>query len=86
METMNEMNILLSTGMTKYDAERHIKMGAIIYDVDDYLENFEEYADSLEEDAKADLKNFLKKGIDGTIWDNDLTTYRGKKYYIEYAL
>lgn len=86
METTKEMNILLSTGMTQHDAKKHMKMGAIIYEVNDYLNNFNEYADALEEDAKTELRNFLKKGKDGTIWDNDLTTYEDKKYYIEYAL
>lgn len=86
METTNEINILLSTGMTKHDVKRHMRMGVIIYEVGDYLENFEEYADTLEDDAKAELKNFLQRGEDGKIWDNDLTTYKGDKYYIEYAL
>ena len=86
METNTKMEILLSTGMTEYDAKRHLKNGAVIYDVQDYLDHFDVYAGDLDEDDQTELKKFLKKGEEGTLWDNDLVIYEGKKYFIEYVL
>lgn len=83
---MKELEILKSTGMTEYDAKRHLKDGALIHEVEDYLKNFEEYAAELGEDDKAELREFLEVGKSGTLWDNDLTEHEGVKYYIEYLL
>lgn len=85
METNTKMEILLSTGMTEHDAKKHLKNGAVIYDVQDYLDHFDVYAGDLDEDDQEELKNFLQKGEEGTLWDNDLVIYEGKKYFIEYV-
>lgn len=82
----NEINILMNTGMTKADAERHLRNGATVYKVNEYLKFFDEYTESFDDDDKVKLRTFLEAGEDGSIWDNDLTTCDGVQYYIEYCL
>lgn len=81
-----KIEILKATGMSNHDAKRHMKEGATIYEANDYIANFEQYASGLEEEDKETLLNFLKAGKRGSIWGNDLIEYDGIKYYIEYAL
>lgn len=81
-----EIEILMSTGMTEYDAKRHLNDGAIIHDLNEYLDDFENETEYLTDDEKEELRNFLTEGKDGMLWDNDLTTYEGVQYYIVYSL
>lgn len=81
-----EIEILMSTGMTKHDAEKHLKEGASIYEVDDFMKNFDEYTREMDDEYKEELRAFLTSGKDGHLWDNDVTTYNGIRYYIEYVL
>lgn len=84
----NELQILSSTGMTESDAKKHLKDGAIIYDLDDYLNNFEEYTSpfDFEQEEKEEFKKFLETRKIGSYRDNDLTKYDGKYFFIEYVL
>lgn len=83
---MKELEILMQTGMSKRDAERHIENGVEIYEVEEFLNNFENYAEALEDEDKEKLRKFLENNKTGIIWDNDLVEYDGKRYYIEYSL
>lgn len=84
---MNELGILLSTGMTLYDAKRYLAEGqATIYSLNDYISHFDEYTEHMDHEEKSQLFKFLKEANDGSFGDNDLTTFDGIKYYIEYCL
>ena len=84
---INEIEILKSTGMTEFDAKKHIKMGVTIYEVDDCLKHFESVFGDFEGDEKENLRAFLMAKKDGSrLWDNDLTICDGTAYYIEYCL
>lgn len=85
MKTEREINILISAGKTKHDAE---KANCIIYE--DLEENIEkyckewEYLNNEEENYTEKIRKMVKTGI--PIEDWQITIYKGKKYYIEYIL
>ena len=56
-----------------------VKMsGAVVYEYEDYLKHFDEYAGELEEEYKQRLKNEVETSDDGPLvnWDMDLVTLR----------
>lgn len=85
MKTEKEINILISAGRTKQDAE---KANCIIYE--DLGENVEkyckewEYLNNEEENYTEKIRKMVKTGIPMEDWQ--ITIYEGKKYYIEYIL
>ena len=50
------------------------------------MKNFDEYTREMDDEYKEELRAFLTSGKDGHLWDNDVTTYNGIRYYIEYVL
>lgn len=85
MKTEKEINILISAGRTKEDAE---KANCIIYgDLEKNLEIYckeWQYLDNKEESYTDKVRNMVKTGIPMLDWQ--ITIFEGKKYYIEYIL
>lgn len=80
----DEIAILMLDHCTKFDAEKHLKNGTVIYS--DFEECFDEYINGwdFDNDYVEDLRNMVKthKRVDG--WS--IVNYNGKTYYIEYVL
>lgn len=84
---MNEMEILMSTGMCERDARRKLKDGIVmIHELTEFMEFFDYYTQFLENKDKRDLRKFLDAKNCGSYKDDDLTWYDGKYYFIEYVL
>lgn len=85
---MKNMEILISTGMSQRDAEKHLKAGAEINVVEEMIDELS-HKSQLDETEK-EILDFLKQGLaskkDTKLYDNDLTWYNGTAYYIEYCL
>lgn len=75
-----EMMILMATGMTEHDAERHIKKGCTIW------ENPDEYIENLKDCGvwEGQTVEGIRSGSDEP--DVDMVTYEGHEYLVEYVL
>ena len=40
---MDQINILMADGCSKYEAKRHLKNGTLIFDKSNFVSNFETY-------------------------------------------
>ena len=47
-----DIKIIMATNKTKREAEEYLKRGAVVYECEDYLKHFDEYAGELEEEYK----------------------------------
>lgn len=86
MEREREIEILVKAGSTRGEAEYHLERGSIIYEVEDFLEFFEEYTQACDPEDQERLKAFVESGKDGICGDYALVTYDGTRYLIEYVL
>lgn len=84
------IDILKSDGMTTADAEKHIKNGATIYSASDFLANAADYCGGLDpDDVKAicdAIRATISDGKNRSFFDNDIISYRGAVYYVEFCL
>ncbi len=83
-----DIKIIMAASKTKREAEEYLKNGAVVYEYEDYLEHFDEYAGELEEEYKQQLRHEVETSDDGPLvnWDMDLVTLEGVRYLIEYFL
>ena len=83
-----DIKIIMAAGCTRTEAEKHLKNGSTVYELNDYLNHFDEYAGELEEEYKLQLKHEVEASDDGPLvnWDMDLVTFEGTRYVIEYFL
>ena len=86
MDRRKEIEILAEAGSTRSEAEYHLNRGAIVYEVADFLEFFEEYTQGCEPEDQECIKSFVEEGKDGVCDDYTMVTYDGTQYLIEYVL
>ena len=74
----------MKDGCTRYDAEKHLKNGATIFE--DLEENFESYMEEwdIEEEDQEKYKTMIESGIPVLDWG--VAKIDEKTYYIEYIL
>lgn len=51
---MTDIEILMASGSTKAEAERHLKRGSAVYDLDSYVSEIAAYADGLADDGESE--------------------------------
>lgn len=82
---LDDEEIMVIAGCSKYEAHRHFLNGSCVYEMDDYIEHFDEYTCGIyDEDESVAIIEDLKNGIPQE--DHDIVTNEGKTYYIEYVL
>lgn len=87
MTDNKRIEIIMAAGSTKYEAEKHLKNGTIIYEYDDYINNASGYMYGLEEEDQKKLLEAIKnKEPNITKYDHSVVNYENKWYVIEYAL
>lgn len=79
-----ETEILIKDGCTRYDAERHMKNGTLIYEKEEFMKNADEYLNYMEEEEKEEFLEQIKNDIPPVDWG--ITEYEGEKYLIQYSL
>lgn len=83
-----DIKIFMAAGCTRAEAKKHLESGSTVYEFNDYLNHFDEYAGELEEEYKRQLRYEVETSDDGPLvnWDMDLVTFEGARYLIEYFL
>lgn len=82
IDMRKEIEILMNDGCTQYDAERHMKNGTLIYEMDEFMKNADEYLSYMEE--KEEFLEQIKDGVAPEDWG--IAEYEGQKYIIQYCL
>lgn len=84
MTKEREIEILMKDNCTKAEAEKHLKVGTIIFE--DFEENFEKYMEEWKSDEEevSTFKRMIENKIPAPDWG--IVEEDGKTYYIMYAL
>lgn len=81
---LTDFEILKETGMTDYDAKKHLERGTTVYrDFEEHLEDYIEEFDS-DEEGKEAIREMVRTGKPMPDWD--VVDHNGHKYYICYCL
>lgn len=83
---MDQVNILMADGCSKYEAKRHLKNGTLIFDKSNFVSNFETYMSewNVDKEMYDGLKMMIKKDIPYRDWG--VVYINGMTYYIMYIL
>ena len=83
---LSDEDVLMLDGCTESEAENHIKRGTLVYEGEDFEENFEDYMEEwgVEEEDILKYKDMIEKKIPVKDWG--IVEKFGKTYYIAYVL
>lgn len=85
MSIETQIAILMEARSTRREAERYLKNGSIIFEAQEFEENFDKYMKEwcAGPEEIAAYKRMIDKGIEAFDWS--IAHYEGKKYYIMYV-
>lgn len=82
----SDIDILMLDGCTRSEAEKHLERGTVVFDGDDFFENFSLYMQEwgIDEEDQEPYRNMIEKKAPAPDWG--IAETDGKTFYIAYCL
>lgn len=86
METMTDLEVLIMDRCTKSEAIKLLNKGTIVFDGDEFEQNFDLYMDEwgASEEERSEYKAMIERKDPVTDWS--VVQHEGKTWYIMYVL
>lgn len=83
---MKDLEIMMTDGCTKSEAENHLRNGSTVFEGEDFENNFGHYMDEwdIDEEDRAEYKSMIDTKKPAADWG--VVEHDGKTWYIMYVL